>query len=103
MGLKLSQIGSNRVPVEVEFEGGTLTVQFNPRKLTTPFLDRLGEVGEEEWYGEDGVIVGWDLLDDQGEVIPLTPEGLAEVPMFVRRAITSAVLGAPVPNGKTPS
>ncbi len=34
----------------------------------------------------------WDLVDDNGEMIPLTPEGLAEVPTFVLQHITKTII-----------
>ena len=89
------------VTVPVAFEGGMLTVRMNPHRLTRAFLDRIGDEGttEAEFYGPNAVVTGWDLQDEDGQPIPLNDEGLAQVPMFVRRAVATAVLGATVPNG----
>lgn len=93
--MKISQALAARAEVVIEFEGGNLTVGFNPRKVTPNLLSRLDEVQESEFYGE--VILDWDLQDEDGNVIPFTPEGLETVPLPIRREVLKGVLRAPVP------
>jgi hypothetical protein len=98
-GMRISQALKERAEALVEFEGGTLTVGFNPRKVTPSLISRLDEIQESEFYGD--VILDWDLTDEADAVIPFTEEGLASVPLPIRREVLKAVLRAPVPLKKS--
>lgn len=116
--MRLSQIKQERKPVPVKMgEAGTLTVQIVPARYTRPMQDRLlqmeagararreqGTPAPEDEIASDAVFVselldGWDLEDDAGKPIPVTPEFFVEeLGYFNLQRIVSAILGALNPN-----
>lgn len=96
MPLKLSDALGKDVPLAIAFPGGTANIKFNPGKITKGFLSQLDEIEEIEFFGP--VITEWDMVDDDGVVIPFTAEALEVVPIPIRRHILMSILRYTVPN-----
>jgi hypothetical protein len=72
-------------------EDGDLNLVIDPGALTPAMQMKMAAAGEEdvETFCEllPKVIRKWDLLDEEGQIIPLTPAGIADVPYVALGAI----------------
>lgn len=85
--------------VHLDFgEDGDLNLVIDPGALTPATQMKLAAAGEEDVsvFCEllPKVIRKWDLTDDQGDVIALTPEAIAEVPFIALGEIFSKMTEA---------
>lgn len=100
-GLKLSDLKSKSVAIDVDVAGSKLHVEFESGFWT-------GEA--EEWYFSGGsfaeknreliarAVTVWDLLGDDGKPLELTPDGLKPVPNWILDAVVGDMIRNSNPN-----
>lgn len=86
--MKLSTVKSERKKLTANFDDlGDLHITYVPGMLTPEVEDELQEALEQPGSGKfvcefaSRLIEEWDLLDDDDVPIPLTAEGLKQVPI----------------------
>ena len=100
-GLKLSDLKSRSVAIDVDVAGSKLHIEFESGFWT-------GE--SEEWYFSGGsfaeknreliarAVTSWDLLGDDGKPLELTPEALKPVPNWILDAVVGDMIRNSNPN-----
>jgi hypothetical protein len=91
------------------FEVGDQTgeVSFYPKRFTKSLLNQAAESGDniDQLIAIlVPLIASWDVVDDDGNPYPITPESLAEFPLEVLRVIQEAIFAEYLPgegNGAT--
>jgi uncharacterized small protein (DUF1192 family) len=103
MPLKLSALVANTASVHLDFGAmGDLTVRYRPALINERTLAMLsvGEMNDGAALAEMmarfnaelcRLIVGWDLTDDAGAAIPLTPDALSALPLTLRVSVLSEI------------
>lgn len=86
MGVKLSELLSDRRTIEVPFGGRTITVTYRLSERTPKATDELNPAAHvvAEMIR---LVVSWDIEDDKGKPVPITEKALQNVPTPVMRAI----------------
>lgn len=83
MGIRVSQLAKRQqreAKVVLDFgDEGSLTLTFDPSKLTVGRVKRLSRAGRENDFGAVAeeffdILIDWDLLDDEGNTMPFTEE-----------------------------
>ena len=79
---------------EMPKEEVTLNLTVEPSRLT-PAMEAELRAGEESSallvHFLTTVVIDWDLLDDAGEKVPLTEEGLKDVPIMLLGMIVNEI------------
>lgn len=100
-GLKLSDLKSRTVNIDVDLAGLKLHVEFASGFWT-------GEA--EEWYFTGSsfaeknreliarAVTSWDLIGDDGKPLELTPDGLKPVPNWILDAVVGEMIRNSNPN-----
>lgn len=99
MGLKISDIKREERTTTISFDSGDLNVTYRPNVFTPATIAELASVTD----GSDNaavleqnesfvrqlceLLVNWDLIGDDGEVIPIEPEAVAKVPLSVFQVV----------------
>lgn len=86
---KLSELRAASRTVSVSVDGGSIAVRYRPNVYTAGFLSELADKSVSEALCS--LLTGWDLTDDDGEEIPITPAVLADLPLPLLQAIWRAV------------
>ncbi len=118
MPASLSSITSQRatllMPVDPnDPDGDRLKIVYKPKVLSTRIMRDITEAvdSDDELAGTERVlrqfckvVVEWDLRTEPGdkEPIPLTPEGLEDVPLLILRDIFTAINDDQSPDPTTP-
>jgi hypothetical protein len=100
MGIKLSDIARHTKTIKVGFEGTDeqLTVVTNPNAMTPRKEAAFQAAAKTDDDAGDAtlgmlstVLVRWDLVDDDGQQIPVSVEGLRDVPNPIILAVLRAM------------
>jgi hypothetical protein len=119
MPASLNQVARNRATLTLDFgEGASLTVVYRPGAITprqlhrtypeadTPFADlpdaEQRALMEEVTRSLGNCLLDWDLLDNDGQPIPATPEGLQDVDYVVQTVVWKAISEDQRPGKETP-
>lgn len=104
----LRSIIASTAQVAVPFGSETINVCYRPHYLTPAFEDRFNELRADGKATEMAVqlfttaVESWDLSwDEGGEPIPLTVDGLKDVPTDILSLVLKAVSEAASPNPTT--
>jgi hypothetical protein len=98
--MKLAQLRAESKTVLVPFQAGDLKVDYRPNTFTADAVDKINAAMQDPKKQTDamfdmigGMLLGWDLEDDDGTVIPLDDAARlrAEVPMQVFGRIFTAL------------
>jgi hypothetical protein len=83
-----------------EFAGGEVTVRRNVPMATILRLDKLRADGELDQLLDivPEIVLGWNFEDEDGTPIPVTPDGVRQLPVDLFRAVMDA-FGALVTEG----
>ncbi len=89
-------------PLVVEFEGDVINIAYRPNVFSLGLQRRLVEAqkaGDVKALTEQmtAFIASWDL-EEEGQQIPLTAEGIERVPADVLKAIDDAIAAALLPS-----
>jgi hypothetical protein len=128
MGFKLSQIGAERkslfVPVGEEDSDSGVNIVYRPKAYTVALEDKLEEVasrtfqsvsvilmlagfhpGDPGWQDTDepveGLLVSWDLTNDDETPIPIAVESLKPIPLEFLTSVLDAIQSDAKPNRET--
>lgn len=96
MGLNLTALAANEATVNVDFMGQSASVTYRPSALTQKRLQRLAKQQDDEkalneFFTE--LVTDWDVTKGKAKV-PLTAEGLSDVPILFLRAVMAAIMEA---------
>lgn len=110
MAIKLGKVNGPTREVKIDFDGDTLTLTYNPGKLTPKLMAHLNEGVEQKDLSATAsffttVCENWDVVEDDGVTpVPLTVEtleGLLSVEAMAK--IVKALVEAQSPNPPTPA
>lgn len=94
--MKLSTIRAQTAPLALPVGGETLTVEYRPGAYTWTYLVEQATRPLSESLPE--LLAGWDLTDDAGEPLAITPEVLASLPLPLLRQIQDGIQESLFPN-----
>lgn len=99
MPIRLSELTQGmRTRLRVEMGHGlAVEVEYRSGQVTPAYLaGRPAEESVAEFFA--GIGLTWDIVDDDGTPVPITAEGLQQVPAEVVNRIFAAVAVGRVPN-----
>lgn len=102
--MKLSELRANVRRLEVEYYGNKLAVAYRPGEMTPESEDALREAREQNRATDAMVelmartLVEWDVTDDDGAALPITPDTLRPFPSALLLHIMAAIQEDMVPN-----
>ena len=103
-GITLSRLAADRKTVDVAFGEEIISVTYRPRWFTALTESRFREASEQERHAKAAIemfidfVSEWNVTDDNGDVIPLTAEGLSPVPTVILTDIFAKVMDDLRPN-----
>lgn len=91
--MRLSQIKNKRVDIAIDFMGEVLNVTYDPTFLTPTVEDEIDAAQSSEQMSKiiKGMVTKWDLVDDEGNMIPLTEDSLKTVPTIILAHVMTKV------------
>lgn len=102
--MRISDLTRDRRTVAVQIGDGVVNVTYRPGGITPESEDRLREMISEQRVGASlvallsGVLLDWDLTDDDGVPYPTTPEALSKLPTLALMAVAQAISESIRPN-----
>lgn len=91
----------------IPFGDESITILYSRRKYTPKFEKILKSTNDEGLPAESlsmfitGIVLSWDIIQDNSdEKVPITVEGLSEVPVIVQQKIVEAIAEDQRPNQK---
>jgi hypothetical protein len=99
MPITLSEFLNAEKKIEVEFRGEKIEVFFLVNALNTEFIETYyGKTWHETHPGENrldsqlaALIKGWNLVDDDGNEIPVSLEVVAMLPLALKKELGEAI------------
>jgi hypothetical protein len=84
------------VPVQITYDPGKIT-------MASQDLDLMGDKTLHDVWEERIVeyVKGWDIMGDDGQLVPITPEGVAQLETALVQTILTAINEDAVPKPKT--
>ena len=84
------------VTVTLKFSGETVNVTFDRNAMTQRWVKAAQEgrtAADVEWFSRSlaELLTGWDIVDDQGAPVPITPEVLSDLPLPFLGALDEAI------------
>jgi hypothetical protein len=101
---KLTDLVADRATVSVPFEGAALRVTYRPGAITPKVQASVFKAQRDQDLEAglcrplSGLLVRWDLTDDDGEPMATTPEALAELPAQLLLRVLEAITDDIAPN-----
>lgn len=104
MPITLAKMASNTAEVTLQIGEDTVTAVYYPSRVTEKVFAQLqsfAKMTEDtiiEQFGSlnemlANLIKSWDVLNEDGSMYPLTPEALADLPLFFRTTLIQAIMG----------
>jgi hypothetical protein len=100
MAITLMQLRERERRIEVEYSGQTLGVTYTPGAVTPELVSQVaareGEPGSEVEtmvMALERAVVEWEVLDEQDEKLPPTPEVMRRLPISFLAAVFFGILG----------
>ncbi|MBI4496315.1 MAG: hypothetical protein HY689_00215 [Chloroflexi bacterium] len=98
MGVRISQLktGATRT-ISIPVGGDTLTVTYLPETITPAMEDRMHAMAEDQRGAAILVefviscVTAWDLLGDDGEMLPIIREAMAPLPVSFLADVVRAI------------
>ena len=94
MPISLRALAADRQTLRIDYgEAGDLNITFTPSLVTEKLIRQIRAITADSDVDEmaDAInatllrlVESWDVTDDNGAVIPLTPDGMGDVPIMVR-------------------
>ena len=111
MPIRLSDLAAQRREIEVPFDEETVTVTYLPGKMTMQMQQRANQA--MTMPADSGnrelaeilceLVVGWDVLGDDGLALAVTPETMSLLPLRFVTVLTKALFADINPNAKSAS
>ena len=95
MAITLSQLKKNLKTLTVEIDGDILTISYRPAAITPALWDELRSKEYDRNIHVDVLsraLAGWDLLDDDGQPLPILESELMELPGDFLAAIYNQIM-----------
>jgi hypothetical protein len=91
--MRISQLRNKRVPLAIDLFDDVLNVVYDPTYLTPEVEDAIeaSTTSEEMASILSGMLVEWDLLNDDESPFELTPEKLKTLPTVVLAMVVNKV------------
>ncbi len=92
--MKLSAYLSKTKQIQVDFEGETLTIDYKPNVVTPTFLDSLEGLNNRQSVHKQicASVQSWDLVNDEGQVLPINDETLQTLPTGFTVRVLEAIV-----------
>lgn len=87
MAIKLSDLQKKTRKIDIKFQDGDLEIEYRLNVITPTFLRSKMELSEQL----NQALVRWDLLDDNGEPIPVSAEVLDNLPTQLQFELIRAI------------
>ncbi len=87
MAIKLSDLQKKTRGIEIGFQGGTLKIEYRLNVVTPAFL--RSKLGLSEQLEQ--TIESWDLMDDDGQPLPVSLEVLDGLPTQLQVELIRAI------------
>ena len=95
MPITLRALAQDRHTLRIDYgeDVGDLNIVYTPSLITEKLLAQMTAITDDSGMPEVGaavnatlarIVQSWDLTGDEGAVIPLTEEALADIPIMVR-------------------
>lgn len=99
MPIRLSEFLAAEKTISLDCRGETLEITFRVNALNNKFIETYyGKTWAENNPGKNrldcqlvDLIVGWNLVDDNGKVLPPTPELIAQLPLGLKKQVGEAI------------
>lgn len=114
MSIRVSDLRKSSQPASFEWEGEVCNIKFRPGAVTAQMqmsAAGLAVVGDDpkrivEYVGDfvqamTDLIVEWDIVDDDGEPLPITTETIGSFSLPFLYAMFGAIMSAYNPNSKS--
>lgn len=98
MAVSLSDLKRKKRELVLEVGEDDLNIVYDPSSITPASQDAFFQLIEKYRYGRALAsiladrLVSWDLMDEEGNVIPITEEALSEVPVDVLEFIHESII-----------
>ena len=106
MAMRLHEVMAKVAVTTVEWEGEQVDVGYHPAAFTPALTERVQAAAEQRNLDVLGIMLDplvdwWDVLDEQDQRIPPTPDTIKQMPQGFLNAVMSAIQGAmKVPQGE---
>lgn len=87
MAIKLSDLQKATRKITIDFQGGSLEVEYRLNVITPAFLNAKLTLPDQLKQA----VVRWDLTDDQGQELSVTEELLNTLPVELQAKINTAI------------
>lgn len=93
MPISQANLKNNKRTVTGEYYGETFTVTYKPSEYTLAVQSGIDNPDTDETSNEKlinlltNMLTAWDVLDEKGDPLPITPEILADLPVALLGAI----------------
>lgn len=94
MPISLRALAQDRHTLRIDYgDAGDLNIVYTPSLITEKLLAQMSAITNDSQVPEVGaavnatlarIVQSWDVTGDDGAVIPLTEEALADMPLLVR-------------------
>lgn len=109
MAVKLGDLSAKTRTVTVSYEGETVAVDYLPGRVTMAVQARMdaaqsmsaGTANQELTSVLTEILAGWDILDEDGERLPVTADLVRQLPVTFLAALTMAIFEDLRPNAPT--
>lgn len=104
--MRLSHVLADERNVTIEIDGEKLAVTYRPSSFTPEVEDAFLSTMDNRRSGNAmaqvlaGMLVGWDLQDEQGSVYPTTEAELRKLPMLFLGQVVEAIMEDIRPNAR---
>lgn len=111
MPIRLSELAAQRRELDVQFDGDVVKVVYLPGKMTMQMQQRANDAmqmpadqGNRELAQIlSDLVVEWDVLEDEGKALPVTPDTISLLPLRFVTLLTKSLFADISPNAKTAS
>jgi hypothetical protein len=107
MPLRVTDLITDRRTIQVLFGEEILSITYRPSGFTPATEEKLDDLVQGKRIGKPLVdflldtLVAWDLLDDQGNVLPISRQVLAKLPLAFLARLFRAITEDLRPNPPT--
>ena len=105
MGVRLSAMKAKVQETSLDWDGETVAFAYKPNEFTMELADDIAAAAEKEDLSMvpsmlSPIIVWWDVLDDEDERIPPTPDNMKRFPLNFLLRIMNTITEDQKPEGQ---
>ena len=93
MPIKVTDMMRKKRTIQIDFQGEPVMVTYRTNAVTGEFIDRVKALPAKDSIREQiaETIESWDVLDDAGQMWPLTVESLKKLPDQFNAVVITAI------------